>query len=76
MKASVRVQRCVLPFGDKTVYAVAKPAAPIVTETQLTLGISKKRLTHIANHQVVIMLEAVIQTRQYTSLNQEHNAYL
>jgi len=42
MKASVRVQRCVLPFGDKTVYAVAKPAAPIVTETQLTLGLFRK----------------------------------
>jgi len=31
MNASVRVHRCVLPFGERTVYAVANPAAPIVT---------------------------------------------
>ena len=76
MKASVRVQRWVLPFGERTVYAVANPAAPIVTEGQLRYIFEMARLTHVANHQVVIMLKAVIQTRQDATFDQQNYSHL
>ena len=76
IKASVRVQRWVLPLGERTVYAVANPAAPIVTEFQLPHVAQVMHLTHVANHQVVIMLKAVIQTRQDATLDQQNYSHL